>query len=332
MASKGKEVCLGCGKSLAKAHCHQCTVCGLWIHKACSGISDEFFRYLEEQVKATGMAYWACRPCTAYAQGINNRMKNIEDRVGNLETVTKDGQAGLTAVERRVVELENQLKTVTEQLATVSKSTSDSVFQEIRERSSRVMNLTVHNVPELAAEGATGKDKQAWDTQSCVNLFAAIGLNLTAESIKFCRRVGPVREGPRTIVLGMHREADRQLVLSNAKYLARTDFSTVGIVPDLTKRQRQEEKDLGAEADVLNAARSAEEIQKNLKWAVVGVRGAKKLLLLPERSDHQQPARGRGRGRGRPPLRGRVPPPRLQWQAPRPPLPPPPPTREPDPG
>ena len=34
-----------------------CTVCGLWIHKGCAGLTDELFEFLDKQLQATGMAY-----------------------------------------------------------------------------------------------------------------------------------------------------------------------------------------------------------------------------------------------------------------------------------
>lgn len=131
---KEKELCLGCSKTLAKTHCHQCTVCGLWIHKACSGISEEFFKFLEEQVKATGTAYWACRPCTAYAQNMNRKMKELEDRVTGVENSSKANSEDIVKVTDRVAQLEataaDTSKEVTE---TVSKNT-ESVYNELRER------------------------------------------------------------------------------------------------------------------------------------------------------------------------------------------------------
>jgi hypothetical protein len=46
-----------------------------------TGISDNMFNFLDGQYNLTGMAYWACRPCTAYAQKMNHRMKDIENKL-----------------------------------------------------------------------------------------------------------------------------------------------------------------------------------------------------------------------------------------------------------
>jgi len=93
--AKEKEVCLGCAKKFNKSeHCVQCTVCGLWIHKVCSGLTDELFDFIEKQLKQTGITYWACRPCSVYAQGMNHRMKNIEEKLGTVEKGMTENREG----------------------------------------------------------------------------------------------------------------------------------------------------------------------------------------------------------------------------------------------
>ena len=85
-----------------------------------------------------------------------------------------------------------------------------------------------------------------------------------------------------------------------AKNLRESSYKEVGIVPDLTVQQRREEQQLSEEADRRNREELTTEDQtKNLKWLVVGPRGAKKIIKGVPRN--AQPAtRGTGwRGRGR---------------------------------
>ncbi len=44
-------------------------------------MTKDLFNFLDEQHKQTGTAYWACRSCTAYAEGMNHRMKEIENKI-----------------------------------------------------------------------------------------------------------------------------------------------------------------------------------------------------------------------------------------------------------
>ncbi len=44
-------------------------------------ITDEIFNFLDSLQKLTGTAYWACRACTAYAQGMDHWLKDIENKL-----------------------------------------------------------------------------------------------------------------------------------------------------------------------------------------------------------------------------------------------------------
>jgi hypothetical protein len=102
----GKDnICLGCSKKFTKNDsCVLCTVCGLWAHKVCADISNEVFDFLDRQKRETGVAYWACRPCTAYAQGMNHRMKQIEDDMKELKQSTTVNTEAIKVLEKKVEE------------------------------------------------------------------------------------------------------------------------------------------------------------------------------------------------------------------------------------
>ena len=153
--------------------------------------------------------------------------------------------------------------------------------------------------------------KQQWDKDQCVNISKVIGLDYDNEVFKFCRRVGPAGQGPRPLVIGLYTDMERSMLLRRATRLEGTDYSEVKMAPDLTKRQRKEERDLWEELESRKAARTPDQVQKNLVWAVVGSRGEKRLLLQPERQGHFQ-ARGRARGRGRQTAGGQSRPPQHQ--------------------
>jgi hypothetical protein len=110
MAPKETESCLGCGKKFNKSdYSLQCTVCALWIHKTCSGISDEGFKFVNEQLQSTGMAYWACRPCTSYAMSISHRLKQVEERVEKIAQTVESSSAAIKEVDRMVDQVREDL-------------------------------------------------------------------------------------------------------------------------------------------------------------------------------------------------------------------------------
>ena len=108
-----ESTCLGCSeKFTAKCSSVLCTVCGLWIHKGCAGMTDDIFEFLDKQLQATGMAYWACKPCTVYAKGINNRMRGIEEDLKEVKKSTAENSSEIRRVEEKVKELNSEMKKV----------------------------------------------------------------------------------------------------------------------------------------------------------------------------------------------------------------------------
>jgi Pyruvate/2-oxoacid:ferredoxin oxidoreductase delta subunit len=109
---KATDMYLGCGKKLKKSDTSvQCTVCSLWCHKKCAAISDEFLKFLEEQKKNTGLAYWACRPCTVYAQGMNHQLREMEKRLDSVEEANKKNDKNITQVKKKVKKLRGRWRT-----------------------------------------------------------------------------------------------------------------------------------------------------------------------------------------------------------------------------
>ena len=84
------------------------------------------------------------------------------------------------------------------------------ISEESKEKKARELNLVLHGIKENTEEGARGRDKWNWDVQTCNNLFQALKLNLNADNIKFCRRVGERGSDPRPLILGLFNFRDRR--------------------------------------------------------------------------------------------------------------------------
>jgi N-acetylneuraminic acid mutarotase len=78
------------------------------------------------------------------------------------------------------------------------------------------------------------------------------------------------------MIVGFHEERDRNAVLRSDT--RNTNFKDVEIGPDQTKKQKQEEMDMKAEAVKRNREMPSEDRSKNLAWLVVGPRGDKRLI------------------------------------------------------
>lgn len=290
--ARDDKSCLGCSKSFTKADfAVQCTVCGLWAHKTCSGCTDEVFQLIEAQRKASGRSYWACRPCMVYAEGMNHRLRQMEDRIEKVEKLTETTAQNVRTVEDRVNAIDKALEKVEKASAETTKNSESGIFEELREREIRKLNVVLHRVGECENESAGGQERKEWDTDSCLNIFREMKSGLQKEDIKFLRRVGDKGAAPRPMVVGLFSEQARKKLLEGTKQLRDTFFKDVQVVPDLTKIQREEEEKLRRKAEDLNTKLSEEDRSKNLQWMVVGAKGEKRIIKAVPRTTWTQPGR-----------------------------------------
>jgi hypothetical protein len=262
---------------------------------------------LEEQKKNTGLAYWACRPCIVYAQGITKRVQEIEKRLETVEERTKMTVENVGKLEQRVEKIGGQQDKMGEKLDRKIEQSENRIFEELRERDAKKLNIIMHGVKEAAGGERSGERRAAWDMEKIVEVFVFLELGLTEEDVKFCRRVGERGEAPRALVVGFHTEAARGQILRYAKYLAETDYEHISILPDLTRRQRLEESNMDEEVRRRNEEELTEDdVAKNLCWKVVGQRGEKRMIKGYSRGagGHGAGTRAGTRGRGRWTARG----------------------------
>jgi len=235
-------------------------------------MSDEIFNFIEKQLKESGMTYFACRPCTTYAQGMNHRVQQIKEEMEEIKKACEKNSSGLQKVQEEVNKLAE--KVGKQERIAVGALDETSVYDELREREQRKANVIMYGMPE-APSSHVGRQRYDWDLSSCKNLFRALKLNMTETSIRFVRRVGEAGAHPRPLVVGFHEEQDRRKLLRSDT--RSTAFSNVELGPDLTKKQRQEEANLRKEAVKRNQAMTTEDCAKNLAWQVMGPRGEKRL-------------------------------------------------------
>jgi len=166
----------------------------------------------------------------------------------------------------------------------VAEGSGGNVFQELRERKARQLNVVFYGIEEAEGDRLTVEDKKEWDSKSCQNIFDALKLNLKSSTIKYLRRLGEKGNKARPLLAGLRTTEDKALLLDNAKFLRDTFFSNVGISADLTPQEMKEEKEMGVEAERRNKDLSQEDRAKNLKWLLVGPKGEKRLYKGVERT------------------------------------------------
>jgi len=306
MAGKKKDLCLACGKTFGKDAAIMCIICGLWVHhKPCSGISDEHFKFMDEQMRMTGTSYWACRPCTAYSQGITQKVKGLEKELDQVKADVKGNTDGVKRVEDSVEELKKIVEKNRKDIEEAVKATERRMGAEWREREIRRKNLVLHRVQEAGPDVATGEGRRKFDLDQVEKILGEMDLREEMREVKACRRVGERGEEARPMIVVMRNEETKRRVIESAMALVGTDWEHVTVVPDLTQMQRREEEEMRQEVERKNREElTQEDLSKNLVWTVVGARGEKRIIKTVERGrGGMRPARGATRGtRGRPPL------------------------------
>jgi hypothetical protein len=225
-----------------------------------------------------------------YAQGINHRLKEVERRLDTVEESSKKNEGSIARVEKKV-------EKIGERMETRMGFSEDAVFEEMREREAKRLNVIMHGVQESDAKERSGEKRIEWDMKEIEEIFKVLELSLTREDVKFCRRVGEKGDSPRALIVGFHTEYARSVLLRYTRYLADTEYEDVSVMPDLTKRQRQEELTMKDEAERRNEEELTEDdLAKNLCWKVVGQRGEKRLVKGFNRETAMATRRGRGRG------------------------------------
>jgi hypothetical protein len=120
----------------------------------------------------------------------------------------------------------------------------------------------------------------------CSTIFRAAGVAEQDSEIRACRRIGERGNDPRPVVVVMRKEAAKTAILEAARELRNTEYKDVSIVPDLTPLQRKEEAGLAEEAERRNRSElTQDDQQKNLRWLVVGPRGARRLIKAKARAE-----------------------------------------------
>jgi phage shock protein A len=292
---KAKFPCIRCKKNVTKnSKSVRCGTCQLWVHVECEKISTELFNILAHPDKYGGVS-WNCESCLASTARLEALVKTFASKIQQVEERVGGTEGAVRALDRKVDKMEKVISNRDEEVDKKVKKSENTVFEEMRERETRRMNVVFHKVGECENERASGFEKLEWDRMSCCNVFRELRLDMDNDSIKFCRRLGERKEGPRPMVVGFFLEADRSKLLRKAKDLEKTKFKDINIGPDLTKRQREEEADMKTEAERRNGRLTEDDREKNLEWAVVGARGERRLVKTTARATNQ---RGAYRGRG----------------------------------
>ncbi len=237
---KDKAPCLGCGKECTgQQYSVLCTICSLWCHKECAGMSDAFYKNLELQMKEMGQAYWACRSCLSFCNKMNTQIKEVDKRVDKLMGKLEENTAGLKKADEKIEEVRKAVGKVERKQEDSEKRIEENMAEEMRAREAIRRNIIVHGIPEPDSRIKTDKERSEADLVECDHIFKATGARIGRKDIRFCRRIGERGQEKRPLLVGMKTEIIKTELLDAASELRHTAYKTVSICPDQTRMQRQ---------------------------------------------------------------------------------------------
>ena len=199
------------------------------------------------------------------------------------EAKVADNSDRIEEVRRETEELRHELREQVRRTDGLQERMESVMDAELRERESRRLNPVIHGVEEPEDSIKDPRDRMEKDRDKCKRIFTAMKVRTRYQDIKFCRRIGERGQDPRPIVIGVFTEDEKRHLLDKARDLRTTRYDNVTVVTDLTKSQRRGELKLREEADQRNTQLTTEDLEKNLKWLVVGKRGEKRLIKAVER-------------------------------------------------
>ncbi|MFO0004531.1 MAG: hypothetical protein ACK559_25725, partial [bacterium] len=130
---------------------------------------------------------------------MHHRMKQFEEQLAEVKQSCNKNQEGLTKVQDEVNKLTEKVEKQAMVVSQASTSNEASIYEEMREREMRRLNVVIHGMGE-APKGFVGKERWDWDKDSCWNLFNPLKLDMPKDCIKFIRRVGDTETLPRPLV------------------------------------------------------------------------------------------------------------------------------------
>ena len=279
---KVKFPCLICGKSCARGAI-QCNICALWCHNACTKLSKEALKGLEVQHKEVGQAYWACTPCRSFNNKWNAQMRDVNKRQEETEKKVDENTKNIDDVRKMAEATRRELREHARQTENMKETLEMAMDEELREREARRLNLVIHGVQEVDPGIKNTRDRMDRDMEQCESIFITMRARTRIQQLRFCRRIGERGQDPRPVVIGVYTEEEKRHILEKSRELRYSKYENVTVVPDLTKNQRKGEQKMRDEASRRNENLTQEDIDKNLKWIVVGRRGEKRIIKGTER-------------------------------------------------
>ena len=298
--SKKKFPCGKCGEECTNKSTTSlpCGFCETWTHAKCiEGMTPEFLDTCDKINKLFGGSAFLCVICRKLAAKVNKSMKEVEQRMTELENRLKTAELERNALAAKIERIEGKADQVKEKVVVIEKDiesgmekamidAKEGMTAEMKEREERSGNLVVYGMPE--SEKVDAEERKREDEEKVQQMARVVGVEEEVRvEVKF--RAGKKKEGgkPRPLILKLEDGEARERMLRNARELGRKEeWRKVFLGPDLTFKQREEareeDKKLREEAE-RRSEEAKNEGRMGGRYVVVGQRGRRRVVWWEER-------------------------------------------------
>ena len=240
-------------------------------------MGGDLYDLLSKQNELSGRHFWACDSCQSTMAKVNKRLVDMEKKIETISGKVDSHTEKLESVEDKIDNISKDVQSVKDNQSKMNVPKDMLTRQEMREMEAKKDNLIMHQIPEADASVGDAKERQRRDKEQVGKVLGDMSITIDwAKDIKFITRVGDSKKrnlsSIRPMLIGFKNRAKRDEILDNARTLAETDHNDIRIVPDLTKKQRQDDANIRAECDKLNEKMSEEDFLV-WEWRPVGQKG-----------------------------------------------------------
>ena len=159
--AKPKLSCLKCGLSAnsskkSKGSLQCCGPCKLWCHYECSRLELVEFNLITKMIKK-GSGKWVCWVCEAGLEKVDTMLKGLGVKVNEILVEQKAQAESVKQINTRMDTKDLEMVQMKEEIAKLKGNSNQTVFKELRERTTREKNLLMHRCPESTSSSVRNK-------------------------------------------------------------------------------------------------------------------------------------------------------------------------------
>ena len=229
--------------------------------------------------------------------------QRIADNAAQIQTLKEQAMKRDERLDHHENEIESVKDDICQMKKNISAETSYDVaakaaINEITDIESRKNNIVLFKLPEPDNNIKDGAMRKEDDNKRVEKLLDEIKCKEAMRDLTSSFRAGKPDKSstahPRPLILTFSSQQTREKILKNAKLLAKSTYKAVSIQPDLTQKQREHEKELWRECEILNEKLSDDDA-KNWVHRPWGAPGAKKIRRMRIRAEDGNPNKRKDR-------------------------------------